>query len=118
LRKVDHLLFIEDIKESLEKIERYVAGMDFDAFAGNELVIDAILRNLEVIGEATKNIPERFRKEHSDIEWRRMIGLRNIVAHEYFGVDLHIIWEIITKRLPETKSKIDDMHSTISKGNG
>ena len=107
MNKTDYLSFLEDIRDALGKIERYVAGMDYDTFAENELVIDAVLRNLEIIGEAAKNIPEDVRAEHPDIEWRRMIGLRNIVAHEYFGVDLRIIWEIIMRRLPETKPKID-----------
>lgn len=109
MNKTDYISFLEDIKDALGKIERYVAGLDYDTFAENELVIDAVLRNLEIIGEAAKNIPEDVRTEHPDIEWRRMIGLRNIVAHEYFGVDLRIIWEIIIRRLPETKPKIDTM---------
>ena len=72
-------------------------------------MVDAVIRNLEIIGEAAKNIPGEVREKHPEIFWKRMIGLRNITIHEYFGVDLNIIWEIISKNLPETKPKIEAM---------
>jgi len=99
-------LFVEDIRDSLEKIERYIKGLSYEEFIENEIVIDAVIRNLEVIGEASTNIPEDIRKKYSVIPWKRMIGLRNIMIHGYFGVDLGIIWEIITRNLPETKPLI------------
>jgi uncharacterized protein with HEPN domain len=99
-------LFVEDIRDSLEKIECYIKGLSYEEFIENEIVIDAVIRNLEVIGEASKNIPEYIRKKYSAIPWKRMIGLRNIMIHGYFGVDLGIIWEIITRNLPETKPLI------------
>jgi uncharacterized protein with HEPN domain len=99
-------LFLEDILSSIEKIQRYIKNLNYEDFEDNELVVDAVIRNLEIIGEASKNIPDTIRGKYSDVPWRRMIGLRNITAHEYFGVDLSIIWEIVTKNLPETKPKI------------
>lgn len=104
-RKYKH--FIEDILESMEKIQRYIKSLDYKEFKNNELIVDAVIRNIEIIGEASKNIPDDIRGKYPDIPWRRMIGLRNITAHEYFGVDLNIIWEIITANLPETKPKIE-----------
>ena len=102
-------LLVEDIIEAMNKIERYIKGLTFEAFETNDIVIDAVIRNLEIIGEASKNIPEDAREKHPYIPWKRMIGLRNIAIHEYFGVDLAIIWEIITRNIVETKPKIAAM---------
>ena len=99
-------LFVEDILEAIDKIKRHIEGLTYETFVKNELVIDAVIRNLEIIGEASRNLPEDVRKKYPEMPWGRMIGLRNIIIHEYFGVDLAIIWEIITKNLPETKPKI------------
>jgi len=109
MKKRSYRMFIEDILEAMDKIGRYIKGLSYETFAGNEMVVDAVLRNLEVIGEAARNIPEDIREKYSDIPWRRMIGLRNIAIHEYFGVDLGIIWEIITRNLPETRPMITEM---------
>ena len=106
MKKRNHKLFLEDILEAMDKIESYIKDLTYDAFIKNDMVQDAVIRNLEIIGEASKNIPEVVREKYPDISWKRMIGLRNIAVHEYFGVDLGIIWEIITKNLRETKPKI------------
>jgi len=109
MKSREYKLFIEDILESIEKIQRYIKNLDYEKFKDNELVADAVIRNLEIIGEASKNIPDNIRAKYPNVPWRRMIGLRNITAHEYFGVDLNIIWEIITANLSETKPKIELM---------
>lgn len=109
MRRRTYQLFVEDILEAMDKIERYIKGLTYEMFVKNEMVIDAVLRNLEIIGEASGNIPEDTREKYLDIPWRRMIGLRNIAIHKYFGVDLGIIWEIITRNLPETKPKVTAM---------
>jgi uncharacterized protein with HEPN domain len=83
--------------------------LSYDDFIEGAMVIDAVIRNLEVIGEASINIPEDIRKKYPLVPWKRMIGLRNIVIHGYFGIDLGIIWEIITRNLPETKPLIVKM---------
>ncbi len=75
-------------------------------FTENTMAVDAVIRNLEIIGEAAKNIPEDIRNQYTEILWRRMVGLMNILIHDYFGVDLSIVWRIITKDLPETKQLI------------
>lgn len=102
----DHKLYIEDIITSMEKIEKYIKGLNQADFTSNDQVFDAVIRNLEVIGEAARNIPESIKEQNINIPWNKMIGLRNIAIHEYFGVDADIIWEIITKDLPDTKSQI------------
>jgi uncharacterized protein with HEPN domain len=99
-------LLILDIVEAIEKSERYIAGLDRDAFILDDKTVDAVVRNLEIIGEASSRLPESFKASHHEIEWRRIVGLPNRIVHEYFGVDLEIIWEIIKKELPILKEKL------------
>lgn len=95
--------------ESIAKIERYTAGLSFDQFEANEMVVDAVVRNLEIIGEAAGHIPPGLREQYSQIEWSRVIGFRNIVIHAYFAVDVEIVWVIATQRLPELKAVLLEM---------
>jgi len=108
-----YLLFLEDILSSIQKIEEYIGGMSLQDFQGDSRTLDAVLRNLEIIGEAAKKVPPEIREGHPDIPWGRMISLRNIVSHEYFGVDLSIIWRIVTVNLPETEPLIKDLIKSI-----
>ncbi len=115
MKKRSYRMFAEDIQESIDKIEQYIKSLTYETFVENEMAVDAVIRNLEIIGEASSNIPEDMREKYPDIPWKRMIGLRNIAIHEYFGVDLTIIWEIITRNLPETKPKIRGMLNSFNK---
>ena len=99
-------IFIKDIAKAIDKIGRYIGSLSYGDFIENEMLVDAVLRNLEVIGEAATKVPKEVQQKYPNVPWRRMIGLRNIVIHEYFGVDLSIIWEIVTKNLPETRPAI------------
>ncbi|CAN5381571.1 DUF86 domain-containing protein [soil metagenome] len=90
---------IEDILEALAKIERYTSELDYTGFCQNEMAIDAVIRNLEVIGEASNFVPSEIRSQYNNLPWTEMRGLRNILAHEYFNVDLQIIWHTITHDL-------------------
>lgn len=114
MRNRPYKLFLEDIIGSIEKIDKYIKEMSFDDFQDNSLTIDAVIRNLEIIGEATKNIPPDIRSGYPDIPWGRMMGLRNIVSHKYFSIDLSIIWQIVTVNLPETKPLIEGMIKDIT----
>ena len=109
-----HKMFVEDILEAMNKIERYLKGLTYEMFVKNDIVVDAVARNLEIIAEASSNIPEDVKGKYLYIPWKRMIGLRNIVIHEYFGIDLSIIWEIVTKNLPETKPQIIAMLNSFN----
>ena len=102
----DWRLRIHDMLGCIAKIERFTDGLDLAAFERDERTIDAVLRNLEVIGEASVRIPERIRTDNPDLPWRQMRAIRNVVVHEYFGVNLPIIWETVTRRLPELKSAL------------
>ena len=85
--------------------------MDHDAFIRDELVIDGVARNLEIIGEAVRQLPEEFRRVHAQIPWTQIAGLRNRIVHDYFGLDLEIIWEIIQHDLPELKKQVRALQS-------
>lgn len=102
----DWRILFTDILESIEKIETYTHGLVYDDFSTNSMVIDAVVRNLEIIGEASKNIPEDMKKKNNHIPWNKIAGLRNRIVHEYFGVDISIIWYIITSEVPSLKSEI------------
>ena len=102
-------LFIGDIFDSIKLIENYVKDMDFEDFSYDRKTIDAVVRNFEIIGEASRNIPHEIRNKYPDIDWNGMIGLRNRIAHEYFGLDTSIIWFIIKQELPILKEKIKDI---------
>lgn len=93
-------LLIEDILESARKIQRYTAGMTFDQFVLDEKTVDAVVRNFEIIGEASGRLPLDFRDSNSQIDWPRIRGFRNRIVHDYFGVDHSIVWNIIENFLP------------------
>ena len=106
MKKRSYRLFIEDIVESMNRIEQYLSGMSHQDFLSNQMVIDAVIRNIEIIGEAARNIPEDIRNAYPAIPWKRIIGLRNIAIHAYFGIDLDILWKILTESIPEAKIEI------------
>jgi len=108
------LLFLKDIINAMNKIFNYIEKMTKEEFKKDDRTIDAVLRNIEIIGEAANKLSEKIYKENESVPWGRMIGLKNIVIHEYFGVDLNIIWQVITVNLPETKPKIEEILKEIS----
>lgn len=102
----DNKIYLEDIISSIKKIEKYINDISFEEFYDNEMIVDAVVRNLEIIGEAARYLEDDFKETNSHIPWRNMIGLRNIMIHEYFGIDLNIIWKIVTDDIPKTKPEI------------
>ena len=105
----DIKLYLADIKDSAARIEEYVAGMSLEDFRADRKTIDAVVRNFEIIGEASRNVPEDWRNRYPDLDWKAMAGMRNYLAHEYFGISLEIIWKTIKERLPELRTRIEDM---------
>lgn len=105
----EYRLFLQDTQASCLKILRYTQGMSFDQFKQNDLVYDAVLRNIEIIGQAVKNIPELVRIEHSEIDWRRIAGLRDIVTHHYFGIHDEMVWDVIVNKVPELLDQITEI---------
>ena len=108
-------IYFEDIITFINRIESYIQDLNFENFKENQLVIDAVIRNLELIGEASKNISSEIRKKFSNVPWSEMIGLRNLATHGYFKIDLTIIWDIITKDIPENKQSIHNIFSELFK---
>lgn len=99
-------LYLKDIETAVKKIEKYTKDLSYKDYKNNEVVQDAVIRNLEIIGEAAKNIPKEIRNKHGYISWKEIIGMRNKVIHEYFGVDLEILWETVEEDIPELKKRI------------
>ena len=107
--KKDVKVFIQDIIESIKLIESYVKGVGVEEFLDEDDNIqmkDAIIRRLEIIGEAVKNIPDDFKKRHSDIPWKNISGMRDVLIHEYFGVKLERVWKTAKEDLPELRRAI------------
>ncbi|MBI2427931.1 MAG: DUF86 domain-containing protein [Ignavibacteriales bacterium] len=107
MSKRDIALLLEDILESIEKIEDYTKNISFDDFKENGLVFDAAVRNLEIIGEASNKVSEESKNAMTSIPWKQIRGLRNRIIHEYFGVDINIVWFIIKNELPKLKIEIE-----------
>lgn len=102
----DYILYLEDMLTSILRIEEYIGDMDFREFKMNYMVVDAIIRNFEIIGEASKNIPMEIKNKYPEIPWKEMYGLRNLIAHEYFGIDYEMIWEISKNNLPQNANDL------------
>jgi len=102
-------LYLSEILSSLEKIERYIAGLSYEEFILREQTVDAVERNIEKISEAAAAIPDDVRERHPEVPWKTIVGLRNKVIHHYFAVDHEVVWQIVTKNIPATKGKIAEI---------
>jgi uncharacterized protein with HEPN domain len=91
---------IEDIVESASAVQEYLRGLSYEEFAADRRTVDAVVRNLEVIGEASRHVPEEVRALFPEVPWMDMADMRNVLIHEYFGVDLHILWRTASVDLP------------------
>jgi uncharacterized protein with HEPN domain len=105
----DYKVYLEDIIEAIRKIRFFTTGLSSQTFLSDIKTFDAVIRNLEIIGEAIKRVPEEIRSIYPDVEWKKIAGLRDILAHEYFGVDVEIIWDIIQNKLPVLEEQIKQM---------
>lgn len=114
-RKYD--FYLEDILISMKRIAEYIGELQFTQFKQNYMVVDAVIRNFEIIGEASKHIPVEITEKYPKIPWKKMYGLRNIITHEYFGVDYEMIWEIATNDLPKNCKDLEMLIKTENKKN-
>jgi uncharacterized protein with HEPN domain len=107
--------YLADIADALEKIEKFIQGMDFEAFAADDKTTFAVVRGLEIIGEATKMIPDSVRQAYPIVPWKSMAGMRDKLIHHYFGVDLNVVWETAVNDLPALKPQIQHVLDNLDK---
>lgn len=113
LDKLGDNIRLEHILDAIAEIDSYISNVDFISFSNNSMMTNATLRQLEVIGEACNKLSTELKSNNPQVEWHSIIGLRNLVAHEYFGIDLPMIWEIITTDLSELESQINSIAENI-----
>jgi uncharacterized protein with HEPN domain len=101
--------YLNDIITAIADVEEFTHGMSYETFVSDKKTVNAVIRSLEVIGEATKHIPASFRKRHPDIPWNKMAGLRDVLIHDYMGVDLQSVWNVTQNRLRELKSLFEGL---------
>jgi uncharacterized protein with HEPN domain len=107
--KRDYRDYIQDICDSINDIENFIKGMDFKEFSRDKKTINAVIRSIEVMGEAAKKIPKSLKDKHSRIPWKKMAGIRDKLIHEYFGIDIEILWKVAREELSPLKSLIQDV---------
>lgn len=105
--KKDNQIYLGHILECIDSILTYTDGMNFQNFSENKMVIDAVCRNIEIIGEATKNLDEEFKSNHPTIPWKNMAGMRDKMIHDYIGVDIEVVWAVVEVHLPKLKNSIE-----------
>jgi uncharacterized protein with HEPN domain len=98
--------FVQDIQEASRRIASYTAEMSYETFLADTKTQDAVVRNLEIIGEAAKNLTEDLRNQHSEIPWKSLAGVRDKLIHHYFGVNFDIVWQIVTVELPQVAAPL------------
>jgi len=101
--------YLADIVNAIAEAEEFTHGISFDAFVADRKTVNAVIRSLEVLGEATKHIPATFRNKHADIPWSRMAGMRDVLIHDYMRVDLKTVWKVVQERLPEIRPLVEGL---------
>lgn len=109
----DFKIYLDDILESIEKINNYTSGMALEDFKYDPKTFDAVARNLEILGEAAKNIPPEIKSQYQDVEWKKITGLRDVLIHDYFGINAKIVWDVVQNRLPILKKKIEKIREEL-----
>ena len=103
------LFYLEDVVESARKIRRYTEGLTFAEFRSQDIIVDAVVRNLEIIGEAAKHLPAEARTLMPDVDWAKAAGFRDVIAHGYFGLDLHVIWDVVQTKIPLISQSVEQV---------
>lgn len=104
--------YLDDISTATTEVQDFTHGMTYELFAKDRKTVNAVIRSLEVLGEATKRIPSVFRQKHPDIPWSKMAGMRDVLIHDYMGVDLKTVWMVVQMRLPELKPMLEKLISS------
>lgn len=112
----DPKLYLKDILAAISAIEQFVEGIDFETFKTNDMISSAVVRKFEIIGEATKNIPEEIKQKYPTIPWKDMAGMRNRLIHFYFGIKYELVWDTIKKEIPKVKQLIKKILDDLDTG--
>jgi len=115
MRRRDYRDYLQDILDSINDVESFILGMGFDEFKGDRKTINAVVRSIEVIGEASKRIPRSLKAKYKEVPWREMAGMRDKLIHEYFGVDVEILWKTAKDDIPPLKQVIQNMMKGLEK---
>lgn len=110
--KKNPLLYLNHILDCINKIQTYSAGIDKVEFLNKPIIQDAVIRNMEIIGEATKQLNQEFRSKHPKIEWKKIAGMRDKLIHDYIGVDIGSVWAVIEETLPEFREQVLEIIET------
>jgi uncharacterized protein with HEPN domain len=105
--------YLNDILESALEVEVFIADMSYDDFFHDKKTINAVIRSLEVMGEAAKRVPEEIRAKYPEIPWKRMAGMRDKLIHEYAGVDMETVWDVATEELPAIKPMLERLKENL-----
>ena len=115
--KREFMLYLEDMLLSMNRINEYISKIDLDEFKQSYMIVDAVIRNFEIIGEASKKIPVTIQEKFPEIPWKKMYGLRNLIAHEYFGIDHEMIWQIAKFNLPQNQIDLSRLIKILKEQN-
>ncbi len=116
MKKRDYGDFVQDILDSINDIGNFIDGVDFEEFIRDKKTIYSVVRAIEIIGEATKNIPEQIKKKYPEVPWKKMAGMRDRLVHEYFGVDLEILWGTAKEDVPQLRAPVSKVLENMEKG--
>jgi len=104
-----HLEYLADMREAIVRVQSYTSGVTYGQFLVDPKTQDAVIRNIEIIGEAAKHMPATITSAHPEIEWKSIAGMRDKLVHDYFGVNMDILWDVLTTKLPALFGQIDRM---------
>nr|MDO8098476.1 DUF86 domain-containing protein [Candidatus Njordarchaeota archaeon] len=109
MRKRDYRDYLKDILDAISEVESFTKGLSYDHFRDDRKTVNAVVRSIEVIGEAAKRIPKAIRDKHGEVPWKKMAGMRDKLIHGYFGIDLEILWKAVNKEIPALRKPIQDV---------
>ncbi len=108
--KKDDSVYLRHILDAISRIEEYTRGVEYEDFMDDHLIQDGVIRQIEIIGEATKRLSREIREKHSEIPWKDMAGMRDKLIHDYLGVDIDAVWDTVKRDVPTMKNKLEDIH--------